>query len=96
MTLTAEELPSDIAVLNLVAGDRGAEMAHTLKAPIDAGELILNLRAEVDPELLHDATLAALRGWEAEASGRRAGIDHIEHFRPAKPEPTYRMASATA
>ncbi len=96
MTLTAEELPSDIAVLNLVAGDRGAEMAHTLKAPIDAGELILNLRAEADPELLHDAALAALRGWEAEGGGRRAAIDHIEHFRPAKPEPTYRMATATA
>ncbi len=96
MTLTAEELPSDIAVLNLVAGDRGAEMAHTLKAPIDAGELILNLRAEADPELLHDAALAALRGWEAEGDGRRAAIDHIEHFRPAKPEPTYRMATATA
>ena len=96
MTLTAEELPSDIAVLNLVAGDRGAEMAHTLKAPIDAGELILNLRAEADPGLLHDAALAALHGWEAEAAGRRAAIDHIEHFRPAKPEPTYRMATATA
>ena len=96
MTLTAEELPSDIAVLNLVAGDRGAEMAHTLKAPVDAGELILNLRAEADPELLHDAALAALRGWEAEGNGRRAAIDHIEDFRPAKPEPTYRMATATA
>ena len=96
MTLTAEELPSDIAVLNLVAGDRGAEMTHTLKAPIDAGELILNLRAEADPELLHDAARAALRGWEAERQGRRAAIDHIEHFRPAKPEPTYRMATATA
>ena len=96
MTLTAEELPSDIAVLNLVAGDRGAEMAHTLKAPIDAGELILNLRAEADPELLHDAARAALRAWEAEGDGRRAAIDHIEHFRPAKPEPTYRMATASA
>ena len=96
MTLTAEELPSDIAVLNLVAGDRGAEMAHTLKAPIDAGELILNLRAESDPELLYGAALAALREWESDAAGRRVAIDHIEHFRPAKPEPTYRMATATA
>ena len=63
MTLTAEELPSDIAVLNLVAGDRGAELAHTLKAPVDAGELIVNLRAEEDPRRLHDAALAALGAW---------------------------------
>ena len=96
MTLTAEELPSDIAVLNLVAGDRQAEMAHILKAPIDAGELILNLRAEADPDLLHDATSGAFRSWESDGSGRRLVIEHMEHFRPAKPEPTYRMATVTA
>ncbi len=94
MTLTAEELPSDIAVLNLVAGDRSAEMAHTLKAPVDAGELIVNLRAEEDPQRLHDAALAALAAWEQGGDGRRAAIDHIEHFRPAKPTPTYRLATA--
>ena len=94
MTLTAEELPSDIAVLNLVAGDRGAEMAHTLKAPVEAGELIVNLRAEADPERLNHAARAALAAWEAGGPGRRAAIDHSEHFRPAKPTPTYRMATA--
>jgi len=94
MTLTAEELPSDIAVLNLVAGDRSAEMAHTLKAPVDAGELIVNLRAEEDPQRLHDAALAALAAWETGGGGRRAAIEHIEHFRPAKPTPTYRLATA--
>ena len=94
MTLTAKELSSDIAVLNLVAGDRGAELAHTLKAPVDAGELIVNLRAEEDPERLNDAALAALAAWESAGGGRRAVIEHIEHFRPAKPTPTYRMATA--
>ena len=94
MTLTAAELPSDIAVLNLVAGDRGAEAAHALKAPVDAGELIVNLRAEDDPRRLNDATLAALAAWEAGGAGRRAVIDHIEHFRPARPTPTWRMATA--
>ena len=93
MTLTAEELPSDIAVLNQVAGDRGAELAHTLKAPVDAGELIVNLRAEEDPARLNDAALAALAAWESAGVGRRAAIEHIEHFRPAKPTPTYRMAT---
>ena len=95
MTLTAEELPSDIAVLNQVAGDRGAELAHTLKAPVDAGELIVNLRAEEDPERLNDAALAALAAWESAGSGRRAAIEHVEHFRPAKPTPTHRMATVS-
>ena len=94
MTLTAEELPSDVAVLNLVAGDRGAEMAHALKAPVDAGELIVNLRAEDDPRRLADAARAAFAAWEAGGAGRRAEIGHVEHFRPAKPTPTWRMATA--
>ena len=93
MTLTAEERPSDIAVLNLVAGDRGAELAHTLKAPVDIGELIVNLRAEDDPRRLNDAALAALAAWESAGAGRRAAIEHSEHFRPARPAPTYRMAT---
>jgi Ni2+-binding GTPase involved in maturation of urease and hydrogenase len=95
MTLTAEELPSDIAVLNLVAGDRRAELAHTLKAPVDAGELIINLRAEEDPERLNHAALAGLAAWESAGSGRRAAVEHIEHFRPAKPTPTWRMATVS-
>ena len=94
MTLTAEELSSDIAVLNLVAGDRGAELAHRLNAPVDAGELIVNLRAEEDPERLNEAALAALAAWESAGTGRRAAIEHIEHFRPGKPTPTWRMATA--
>lgn len=94
MTLTAEELPTDIAVLNLVAGDRGAELAHTLKAPAEAGELIVNLRAEEDPQRLHDAVLAALAAWESSGAGRAAAIEHIEHFRPGRPTPTWRMATA--
>lgn len=93
MTLTAEELSSDIAVLNLVAGDRRAELAHTLKAPVETGELIVNLRAEEDPGRLNEAALAALAAWESAGGGRRAAIEHIEHFRPAEPTPTYRLAT---
>ena len=33
------------------------------------------------------------RGVEAGGAGRRAAIEHIEHFRPAKPTPTYRLAT---
>ena len=57
---------------------------------MDAGELLVNLRAEADPELLRDAVLVALGDL---GSGINVKIDHTECFRPAKPQPTYRMST---
>ena len=88
MTLVPDEDGNDIGVLNLVRNDGAAELSHTLKAPLAAGELLLNLRAEGDPELLRRCVLDALA-----ACGCEADVKHLEHFRPGKPEPTYRMAS---
>jgi len=93
MTLTPDEEGGDIAVANLVRNDGAVELAHRLKSPLASGELIVNLRAEEDPDKLRDAALDAFRAWEAEQAGRRAAVEHIEHFRPAKPTPTYRMAA---
>jgi G3E family GTPase len=87
MTLVPEEEGGDIGVLNLVRSDGIAELSHSLKEPLSAGELLLNLRAEADPELLRRSVLGAIA-----ASGCQAEIKHLEHFRPAKPQPTYRMA----
>jgi hypothetical protein len=87
MTLTPEEDGGDIGVLNLVRTDGTAELSHSLKEPLSAGELLLNLRAEADPELLRRSVLRAL-----EDCGCEAQITSMEHFRPAKPQPTYRMA----
>jgi hypothetical protein len=87
MTLVPTEDGGDIGVLNLVRTDGVAEVSHSLKAPLAAGELLLNLRAEADPELLRTAVLDALA-----ACGCEAEVKHLEHFRPGKPEPTYRMA----
>ena len=87
MTLTPEEDGGDIGVLNLVRTDGTAELSHWLKEPLSAGELLLNLRAEADPELLRRSVLRAL-----EDCGCEAQITSMEHFRPAKPQPTYRMA----
>ena len=69
-------------------------MAHSLSADLESGELIINLRAEGDPELLSETVTRAVR----EAAGREDKLEvtfeHSEHFRPAKPVPTYRMAEA--
>jgi hypothetical protein len=55
-----------------------------------AGELLVNLRAEADPELLRETVRAALEGLKPAVS---VTVDHAESFRPGKPQPTYRMAT---
>jgi len=93
MTLSPTQ-GNDLAVLNLVRNDHHPEMSHELAGPIEAGELIVNLRAEADPEMLHAAVGRAI----ADAVGSFAGwahtIDHEEHFRPGKPQPTHRLTEA--
>jgi G3E family GTPase len=92
MTMTPDE-GNDIAVLNLVRNDASAELSHRLQAPIQSGQLIINLRAEDDPEQLWARTRAALDATTAEVHAT-AEIEQHEFFRPAKPNPTHRMAIA--
>jgi G3E family GTPase len=92
MTLVPDDGIGDLAVLNLVASDREPEMSHVLQDDLDSGELIVNLRAEGPPELLAEAVTGALT---AVSASRRIHVDlvHLEHFRPARPSPTHRMAA---
>jgi G3E family GTPase len=90
MTL-APDTGNDLAVLNLVRTGSTAESPHTLADDLTEGELILNLRAEGDPELLKTIAMAELRE-TADAMGVTCTLEHSEHFRPGRPEPTHRMA----
>jgi G3E family GTPase len=93
MTLTPDEGVGDLAVLNRVGSDRAAEVSHRLEDDMRSGELIVNLRAEGDPELLRAALLTALESVSSGA-GVHASVVHLEHFRPTKPSPTHRFATA--
>lgn len=84
---------NDLTVLNLVRSDGQPELSHRLAEPLTEGELIVNLRAEGDPDRLRDAVTSSLSE-AAAGTGAATAIEHMEHFRPAKPEPTYRMATA--
>jgi G3E family GTPase len=95
MTLSPTDFGSDIAVLNLVRTDGRAELSHTLKDALTTGELMVNLRAEGAPEVLRAAAGEALTSVAREAN-LDVTVDHEEAFRPGKPNPTYRMATATA
>jgi G3E family GTPase len=90
MTLAPDE-GNDLAVLNLVRTDAHAESAFRLADDISDGELIVNLRAEGDPSQLKDSALSALDAVAREC-GVQIAVEHIEHFRPARPQPTHRMA----
>jgi G3E family GTPase len=92
MTLTPRSQFGDIAVLNLVGSDRAPEFAHRLQDETPDGDLMVNLRAEGDPEALRAAVAAGVARVAADA-GVRAATEHLEHFRPARPSPTHRMAT---
>jgi Ni2+-binding GTPase involved in maturation of urease and hydrogenase len=86
MTLAPGGADRDLAVLNLVRTDGMAELPHRLDAPIDTGELIVNLRAEADPDLLRGVVLEAMA-----LEGPRLAVRHLEGFRPGRPRPTFRL-----
>jgi Ni2+-binding GTPase involved in maturation of urease and hydrogenase len=92
MTL-APDTGDDLAVLNLVRNDGAPESPFRLADTLNDGELILNLRAEGEPERLKavaDQVLADVTGRQ----GITAIVEHIEHFKPGRPVPTHRMAIA--
>jgi G3E family GTPase len=92
MTFSPNE-GNDIAVINLVRNDTTAELSHSLQAPLMSGQLILNMRAEDDPEQLWVRAQAALEAAAGEFHATTA-VEQHEFFRPAKPSPTHRMAVA--
>ncbi|TWT75674.1 putative metal chaperone YciC [Posidoniimonas polymericola] len=82
---------NDLAVANLVLNGGQAERSHDLAAPLEEGELLVNLRAEGDP-----AALEAITREQIAAAARTANaafdILHCEAFRPSPPTPTHRYA----
>jgi G3E family GTPase len=93
MTLSAEHGLGDLAVINLVRNDFVPELSQELELPIESGQLILNLRAEGSPEILHRAVTDALNLTSEKNPTLFARLEHLEHFRPGKPLPTHRFAN---
>ena len=93
MTLNPLGDPMEIASINLVRGDSEPELSHRLYEPLDEGELLLNIRAEVDPDTLERAADAGLEQAIAMDSSLLFRITHLEHFRPGMPTPTHRVTA---
>ena len=93
MTLEPEDAGlGDLAVINLVRNDFVPELSQELSDWLDAGKLILNCRAEASPDVLHAALTQALTETGKQHPHLFLRLEHLEHFRPGKPQPTHRDA----
>ncbi len=91
MTFSPDDsLASELASVQLVRSDASPEPGMTLDEPVESGQLIVNLRAEADPNTLIAALNESLDALRAAHPGIVVTLEHEEHFRPGKPEPTYR------
>ena len=55
---------------------------------MQGGQLIINCRAEAPPEAIRDAVQATVAALNTTAM--TAKLEHLEFFRPGKPQPTHR------
>lgn len=96
MTLSPDDGWNDLAVVNLVRNDFVPELSQELAERVARGQLIVNLRAEADPETLRAAVERALADLRAERPRLTVRLEHLEHFKPGKPQPTHRLVSWAA
>ena len=95
MTLSPDNaLSGDLAIINLVRNDFVPELSQTIGTGIRSGQIIINCRAELNPEQIASCvrnTLDTL-AQSPPFQGVAATISHLEHFRPGRPTPTHRDA----
>jgi G3E family GTPase len=87
MTLDPGDPSGMLSVVSLVRSDAEPDLRESLVDAVDGGELVVNLRAEADPEFLERAVRESLDG--------RIAVDHLERFRPARPQPTHRLTGGS-
>lgn len=90
MTLTPDT-GNDLAVGNLVRNQSQLELSHELAEQLEEGDLLVNLRAEGEPEILQRLVEEELRRLATE-SGMSVIINSLESFRPGRPQPTHHLA----
>lgn len=97
ITFGSDAVGSDhVAVVNVVRNDLVPELGMKLGEPVEGGELIINLRAEASPDLLAATVKDAVPSVTAKFPTMLAQMDHLEHFRPGRPNPTHRDKQAVA
>ncbi|MCH2207551.1 MAG: hypothetical protein MK132_16970 [Lentisphaerales bacterium] len=88
MTLSPEDGSGEIASINQIGSELVPELGLSLLDPLKTGQLVVNIRAEADPEEINSILENALQ--EEFASVLK--LEHVEYFRPGRPTPTHRYA----
>ncbi|HVR29578.1 MAG TPA: GTP-binding protein [Thermoanaerobaculia bacterium] len=91
MTLEAAGAGGNLSVVSVVGSDARPDLRESLFDLVSEGTLIVNLRAEADPELLYEITAGALEEAARARPGASLRVEHVERFRPARPVPTHRI-----
>ncbi|MFQ5489148.1 MAG: GTP-binding protein [Phycisphaerae bacterium] len=91
MTLEADPHQAGLGVVSVVSLDAAPDVRESLLDDVGAANLIVNLRAEGDPDLLRQVTLESVQACAQARPGLALTVEHMEHFRPAKPTPTHRV-----
>jgi Ni2+-binding GTPase involved in maturation of urease and hydrogenase len=78
----------DIGAVSLARNQDQPEATHSLVGSVGEGRLVVNLRAEADPQILKEIVAESLH----ELAPVTARIEHVEAFRPGRPKPTHRVA----
>jgi Ni2+-binding GTPase involved in maturation of urease and hydrogenase len=91
MTLDSPDA-GGLSVVSVVAGGEEPDLRESLLGELHEGGLIVNLRAEADPELLERWTRESLEAIAGARPGLAVELEHSEHFRPARPVPTHRVS----
>lgn len=94
MTFSPSSGLGEIGVINLVRNDLVPELSQSLPENVHEGEIIVNLRAEGDPDLLKQAVEHAVHRAVSTNPGLGMQIVHSESFRPGKPQPTHRFIAS--
>jgi G3E family GTPase len=94
MTLSPDEaLAGEVAALSVVRSDIIPELTLRLEEPVASGQVVVNCRAEADPLTLRRALESGLVSLKEKFAHADFQLDHLEHFRPGRPQPTHRQST---
>lgn len=81
-----------LSAVQLVSSSQDPGLTRSAAGPFTGGTLLINLRAEADPDILLAEVFKALS--ESVEGHPAVTLEHVrsEHFRPAQPVPTHRVA----
>jgi len=94
MTLMESGGLGDLALISLVRQDFVPELTQTIEEPVFQAQIVLNLRAESDPETLRKIVEDCAQSANLDQEATLV-LEHMESFSPQMPRPTHRITVAS-